>query len=324
MVPTDPLAGFAGCPVLVVGDLILDEYMWGTVSRVSPEAPVPVVEVGRRSYAAGGAANVAANVAGLGGRAALVGLVGADAGGERVCGCVAESDVAVSPVPDPARPTTTKTRVIAHGQQVVRFDHEVTTPVHGPVRDALLARAKEQLGGVRACVLSDYGKGVVTPEVAGELIAAATAMGVPVVVDPKGVDYGKYRGAAVVKPNQSEAARALNRELHDDRAVAAAAAELIGTLGGRTAVLVTRGPAGMMLFEPGRPPFHVPALAREVYDVTGAGDTVTAALALALGSGLPLTTGCQLAAAAAAVVVGKRGTAALSAGELRGQLARTA
>jgi D-beta-D-heptose 7-phosphate kinase/D-beta-D-heptose 1-phosphate adenosyltransferase len=317
MAPADLLARLDGCPVLVVGDLILDEYLWGTVSRVSPEAPVPVVEVRRRSAAAGGAANTAANIAGLGGRVALVGVVGTDPAGERLRECMRDGKVAATAVvPDPSRPTTTKTRVIAQGQQIVRFDHEETAPTPAAVRDALLARARELLPTVRGCVLSDYGKGVVSAELAAELIAAAAGAGIPVVVDPKGTDYRKYRGATVVKPNQSEAGRALNRELADDATVADAARDLIDVLGGSTAVLVTRGPAGMTLFEPGRPAVHVPAQAREVYDVTGAGDTVTGALAITLAAGLPLAAGCHLAASAAAVVVGKRGTTPIEAGEL--------
>jgi D-beta-D-heptose 7-phosphate kinase/D-beta-D-heptose 1-phosphate adenosyltransferase len=318
MSAVDLLRSLDGRPVLVVGDLILDEYVWGTVARISPEAPVPVVEVRRRSTAAGGAANTAANVAGLGGRVALVGVVGADAAGEQLRAIVRAGRVATADLlPDPSRPTTTKTRVIAHAQQVVRFDDEVTAPLPEVVRDALLSRVRELLPTVRACVLSDYGKGVVTADVAAEVIAAAGRAGVPVVVDPKGVDYRKYRGAAVVKPNQSEAAKVLNRDVPDDAAVAEAGRDLIALLGGATAVLITRGAAGMALFEPGRAVAHVPARAREVFDVTGAGDTVTGTLAIALAAGLPLAAGCHLAASAAAVVVGKLGTAPIDLDELR-------
>lgn len=322
MSAVDLLRRLDGRPVLVVGDLILDEYVWGTVARISPEAPVPVVEVRRRSTAAGGAANTAANVAGLGGRVALVGVVGADAAGEQLRANVRAGRVATADLlPDPSRPTTKKTRVIAHAQQVVRFDDEATAPLSEAVRESLLSRVRELLPTVRACVLSDYGKGVVTAEVAAEVIAAAGRARVPVVVDPKGVDYGKYRGAAVVKPNQSEAAKVLNRDLADDAAVVEAGRDLVALLGGATAVLVTRGAAGMSLFEPGRPVVHVPAEAREVFDVTGAGDTVTGTLAVSLAAGLSLAEGCRLAASAAAVVVGKLGTAPIDADELRRYMA---
>src|SRR5579883_703934 len=322
MTPADVLGRVTGCPVLVVGDLILDEFVWGTARRISPEAPVPVVEVHRRTYAPGGAANAAANAAGLGGRVALVGVAGADPAGDRLTECLRAGRVAdIDVVRDPARPTTTKTRVVAHGQQVVRFDHEDTAPVPATVRDAVLARVRALLPAARGCILSDYGKGAVGPEVAGEVIAAAARAGVPVVVDPKGADYRKYRGATLVKPNQAEAGVALGRGVATGADVAAAGPELVARQGGRSAVLITRGPDGMTLFEPGRPPAHVPARAREVFDVTGAGDTVTGVLGVGLAAGIPLLAGCRLAAAAAAVVLGKRGTAAIDAGELVAYLA---
>jgi D-beta-D-heptose 7-phosphate kinase/D-beta-D-heptose 1-phosphate adenosyltransferase len=314
---TDLLPRFRGCPVLVAGDLMLDEFVWGSVSRISPEAPVPVVEVRNRTAAAGGAGNTAANVAALGGRPVLAGLVGDDAGGETACDLLRAAGVDVSAVVrDRRRPTATKTRVIAHGQQVVRIDREQPGAIPADAEDALLARVEAVLPGVRGCVVSDYGKGVVTPRFAGGLIARCRSAGVPVVVDPKGVDYRKYRGASVVKPNQLEAGKVLNRELRDADAVRQAGRELLDLLGGESAVLVTQGPAGMTLFERGRPPVHVPAQAREVYDVTGAGDTVAGTLALALAGGASLEVACRLASAAAAVVVGKVGTATVSLDEL--------
>jgi rfaE bifunctional protein kinase chain/domain len=317
MTPHDVLPHFRGCPVLVAGDLMLDEFVWGGVSRISPEAPVPVVEVQRRTAVAGGAGNTAANVAALGGAPFLAGLVGDDPAGETVCGLLREKGVDVGPVVrDRGRPTATKTRVVAHGQQVVRIDQETPGAIEPDLEDALLARIGRVLPVVRGCVVSDYGKGVVTPRFAGELIARCRAAGVPVVVDPKGVDYHKYRGAAVVKPNQFEAGKVLHRDLRDADAVQAAGRDLLDLLGGDTAVLVTQGSAGMTLFERGRPPVHVPAQAREVYDVTGAGDTVAGTLALALAGGATLEAACRLASAAAAVVVGKRGTATVSLDEL--------
>lgn len=317
MTPHDLLPRFRGCPVLVAGDLMLDEFVWGGVSRISPEAPVPVVEVQRRTCVAGGAANTAANVAALGGRPVLAGLVGNDSAGNTVCELLGQKDVDVAPVVrDRHRPTTTKTRVVAHGQQVVRIDQEAPGAIPPDLEDALLGRIDRVLPGVRGCVVSDYGKGVVTPRFAAELIARCRAAGVPVVVDPKGVEYRKYRGAAVVKPNQLEAGRVLNRELRDAEAVRQAGRELLDLLGADAAVLITQGAAGMTLFERGRPPAHVPAQAREVYDVTGAGDTVAGTLALALAGGATLEAACRLASAAAAVVVGKAGTATVSLDEL--------
>ena len=314
----DILARFPGLPVLVVGDLMLDEFVWGSVSRISPEAPVPVVAVDRRTFLAGGAANTAANVGALGGAAAVAGVVGADPAGDRVCDILSSQGVGTAAVArDPGRPTTTKTRVVAHSQQVVRIDSERPGDIPDAVAADLLGRLDAALGGVRACVLSDYGKGVVTPAVAAAVIARCRAAGVPVVVDPKGTDYRKYRGAALVKPNQLEAGAVLNRELRTDADVLRAGADLGELLGPDTAVLITRGAAGMTLFEPGRPPVGVPARAREVYDVTGAGDTVAAALAMGLAAGAGLPDACRLAGLAAAVVVGKVGTATCSLDELR-------
>ena len=318
MTGDDLLPRFRGCPVLVVGDLMLDEFVWGHVTRISPEAPVPVVEVSRRSFTPGGAANTAANVGSLGGKPVLAGVVGDDPDGARVCDLLARQGVETGPVVrDPSRPTTTKTRVIAHSQQVVRIDHESPGPVPEAVRDALLGRVAAALPTVRGCVVSDYGKGVVTDAFVGKLIELARGVGVPVVIDPKGTDYRKYRGATVVKPNQHEAGRVLNRDLRSDADVERAGADLLDLLGPDTAVLVTRGAHGMSLFERDRPPVRVPAQAREVYDVTGAGDTVAGTLALALAVGGGLAEACRLASLAAAVVVGKVGTAVCTFEELR-------
>jgi D-glycero-beta-D-manno-heptose-7-phosphate kinase len=323
MTGVELISRFRGCPVLVVGDLMLDEYVWGSVARISPEAPVPVVEVQRRTFVAGGAANTAANVAALGGRPVVAGLTGDDANGDRVRDLLREGGVdGRAIVRDGRRPTTTKTRVIAHSQQMLRVDCELPGPIGVDLEDALLARIADLLPSVRGCVLSDYGKGVVTPRVAGELIAVCRAANVPVVVDPKGVDYAKYRGATLVKPNQHEASKVLNRDLRDAEDVRAAGRELIDRL--QTSILITQGAAGMTLFEKGRAPFHVPARAREVYDVTGAGDTVAGTLALALAAGGSLDAACRLASAAAAVVVGKVGTATVAPDELVAHLGEPA
>ena len=295
-----------GFGVLVVGDVMLDEEVRGVSRRLSPEAPVPVVEAGEVRSVPGGAGNVAANVAALGGVPTLLGVVGDDGAGDRLRARLGEFAGLIA---DPSRPTTVKTRVFAGGRHVVRLDAESTAPVSAAVEADLLAAATVALARVRACVVSDYGKGVVTPSLAAAVIRRAAWAGVPVVVDPKGTDYAKYRGATLVKPNQLEAGKALGRDLRTDADVERAGADLRAFLGSGTAVLVTRGPGGMSLFEPGRKPFHVPALAREVYDVTGAGDTVAAAVAVALGAGMGTREACRLAASAAADVVGRVGTA---------------
>ncbi len=306
----DLLARFRDCPVLIVGDLMLDEYLWGHVNRISPEAPVPVVEVQRRSFTAGGAANTAANVASLGGRAIVAGIVGDDSAGQRIRDLLDGQGIDSSAIGiDSSRPTTTKTRVVAHSQQMVRIDHEQPGALSDAVEKELLAQLEIQLSQVRAAVVSDYGKGVITSSLCERFIELARASGVPVIVDPKGTDYRKYRGATVVKPNQLETGKVFNRELRTTAEVERAGRELLQFLGAGSSVLVTRGAQGMTLLEANRPTVHVPTQAREVYDVTGAGDTVAGALALSLAVGSNLESACQLASLAAAVVVGKVGTA---------------
>jgi D-beta-D-heptose 7-phosphate kinase/D-beta-D-heptose 1-phosphate adenosyltransferase len=318
---TDLISRFRDCPILVVGDLMLDEFIWGHVNRISPEAPVPVVEVQERTYSAGGAANTAVNVGSLGGRVSVAGLVGEDVTGEKVCSLLAACGVDGSAVlRDCTRPTTTKTRVIAHSQQMVRIDQESPGPTLPAVQEQLLVAIQKQLLNVRGCVLSDYGKGVMTPEFTSRLIAAARAAGVPVVVDPKGTQYEKYRGATLIKPNQLEAGQVLNRVLKTNEDVLRAGADLLAMLGIGTSVLITRGSQGMSLFEHSRPVSHVPAQAREVYDVTGAGDTVAGTLILTLAAGGSMSDACRLASLAAAVVVGKVGTAPCTIEELRSAL----
>ena len=317
------LPDFRNCPVLIVGDVMLDEYLWGHVARISPEAPVPVVEVQRRTSTLGGAANVAANVASLGGRAILAGVVGSDASAEAMREQLDRSGIDRSAlVVDDTRPTTTKTRVVAASQQMVRLDRERLDPMGDDVASRLLDAVRPLLSKVRACVISDYGKGVLTPDFTSRLIAEAARHGTTSIVDPKGTDYVKYAGATVVKPNQLEAGQVLNRKLNDEAAVAAAGAALLAMLGGTAAVLITRGASGMSLFRRGESPEHIPTQAREVFDVTGAGDTVAGTMALSLAAGSTLGDACRIASAAAAVVVAKIGTATCTADELSAALAR--
>ena len=316
--PLARLARLSGRSVLVVGDVMLDEYVWGNVRRISQEAPVPVVEMCRRTRAPGGAANAAANVIALGGKAVLGGVVGRDRQAEQLCESLVERGVETGGlVADDGRPTTTKTRIVAHGQQIVRVDHERPTPLSARVEDVLLQRTWECLQNVDACVLSDYDKGVVSARLARRLICMARRSGKPVVVDPKGTDYAKYRGATVITPNLHEAQRALSREASHDIDVPEAGRLLLDILPD-TAVLITRGAQGMSLFSSGIPPVYVPTEARNVFDVTGAGDTVVGALALALAAELPLEQAVQLANRAAGIVVGKSGTATATLEDLAG------
>lgn len=305
-----------GCRVLVVGDVMLDEYMRGDVSRISPEAPVPVLEVRAREHRLGGAANAAANIQVLGGATTVIGVVGDDDTAQALRERLAHQDVKSALVVDATRPTSKKTRLVAQQQQIVRVDHETRTPVAGGVADALRRAIDEGVRGAQACVLSDYAKGVITPDIARHTIAAARAAGVPVIVDPKQRDFAVYRGATVITPNLNELDAAAGVDGHDvDRAVQ----RLLPIVEG-AALLVTRSADGMSLFRAGQEPFHVRAFAREVFDVTGAGDTVVATIALALAGRIPMETAIELASVAAAVAVSKRGTSTVSPAELLAEI----
>jgi D-beta-D-heptose 7-phosphate kinase/D-beta-D-heptose 1-phosphate adenosyltransferase len=309
------------CPgkrVLVIGDVMLDEYLWGAVRRISPEAPVPVVELQRRTYLPGGAANTAANVVGLRGEVTLAGVVGADEAGRQLRLALAERGVeGEGLVVDEGRPTTRKTRVIAHSQQVVRVDQELRAGLSAALQSRLVRFFDQRLPCVDACILSDYAKGLVSAELAGHVIASARAAGRPVVVDPKGSDFARYRGATVVKPNLHETSLFLRHEVTTLEDVLEAGQRLLNLMEA-DAVLITRGAAGMSLFQPGRPPVHIPAHAREVFDVTGAGDTVAATLTVALAAGAVPEAAARLASRAAAIAVGRVGTTAVQLAELLG------
>ena len=303
------LRSMRGRRVFVLGDVMLDEFVWGRVSRISPEAPVPVVQVTGQSFHLGGAGNVAANVRALGAGAVLAGVVGRDAAGQRVRVALAAAGVEARLVEvGGARPTTVKTRIVAHGQQVVRADREDAADVPAPAEAALVEALRRDLPTCGALVVSDYQKGVVTASLLRRVLPLARRRGVPVLVDPKVRHFRLYRGATVVTPNQLETEQATGLRLEGPAELRAAGRRLLSLLGCRAA-LVTRGEHGLSLFERGRPPLHVPTAAREVFDVTGAGDTVVATMALALAAGARLAEAAVLANCAAGVVVGKVGTA---------------
>jgi rfaE bifunctional protein kinase chain/domain len=302
--------------VLVLGDVMLDEFVWGRVSRISPEAPVPVVQVTGQSFHLGGAGNVAASVRSLGAGAVLAGVVGEDAAGRSVREALAAAGVDSRLVEVGGdRPTTVKTRIVAHGQQVVRADREDTADVPARAQAALVECVRRELPSCGALVISDYQKGVVTASLLKRVLPLAKRRGVPVLVDPKVRHFRLYRGASVVTPNQLEAEQATGLRLRTPSEVIAAGRRILSLLGCR-AVLVTRGEHGMSLFERGRPPLHVPTAAREVFDVTGAGDSVIATMALAMAAGATLPEAAVLANCAAGVVVGKVGTAQASPDEV--------
>jgi D-beta-D-heptose 7-phosphate kinase/D-beta-D-heptose 1-phosphate adenosyltransferase len=295
---------------------MLDEYVWGAVSRISPEAPVPVVDVHERTFRPGGAANAAAGVAALGGEPVLAGIVGEDGHGSLLRAALEDQALATDGVViDPERLTTTKTRVIAHGQQVVRTDVEQRVPLSEPVHRKLLEFALAHVRDVDAVVISDYAKGVVTEELAQAVIAEANRAGKPTVVDPKGLDYAKYAHATLLTPNVNEAARAAGVYFDGAPDVAEICRRLAAVLS-ECALLLTRGPDGMTLVTDGTST-DIPTAAQEVYDVTGAGDTVVAVLAVALACGARLEDAVRLANAAAGLAVAHVGAAQITLGELR-------
>ena len=307
----------AGRSVVVVGDVMLDRYWLGTVSRLSPEAPVPVVHKQRSTVAPGGAANVAANVASLGGRPRLVGVIGDDEAGRELVAALDRRGIdSEQLLVDRDRSTTVKTRVVAVSQHVVRVDEEDCRPVEGELSARLGERVARLLDGAAVLVLSDYAKGVLTPALVGRTIRDARGRGAQVVVDPKGNDYSRYRGASLLCPNRGEALSAAGVGAEEADGISRAGAMLLETVGA-AAVLVTLGEEGMRLFEPGRPPAAIPAVARAVYDVTGAGDTVMAVMGLTLAAGAPLETAVRLANLAAGLAVEQVGTTAVTAAQLR-------
>jgi len=302
--------------VVVLGDVMLDEFVWGDVTRISPEAPVPVVDVKRESVHLGGAANVLANLVSLGARGSVVGVVGKDATGDKIHKALNElsQNGAGHLIVDETRPSTTKTRIIAHNQLVVRADRELRTPVHGSVEERIITRLKEAITKADALVVSDYDKGVVTPRVLAEVLPLAHPR-IPVLIDPKLRHHESYRPATLVTPNHHEALRMSGIEEDSDHGLYEAARIIQDKLD-CDAVLITRGDRGMMLLEGDADPVYVQTVAREVYDVTGAGDTVIAALAGALAAGASMVEAAIVANHAAGIVVGKVGPATATPAEL--------
>ena len=307
---------FEGKRIVVMGDLMLDEFIWGRVRRISPEAPVPVVEVERQTLALGGAGNVVSNLVALGARPTPVGVVGDDGDAERMRSRFRDLNVSTnSLVVDPARPTTLKTRVIAHNQQVVRADRESRAPVSAEIEDGVIARFQSEIETADAVVVSDYNKGLLTARVLASTLQQARERGVMVCLDPKLRNFAHYQPVTVITPNHQEAAEAASLVIEDEPSLVEAGRRLLDSIDCR-AVLITRGEEGMTLFTDGGEVTHIPTVAREVYDVTGAGDTVIATLALALASNASLAEAAMLANHAAGVVVGKVGTATVTRDEL--------
>lgn len=317
------LARFSGVTLLVLGDVMLDRYVFGDVKRISSEAPIPVLHAQSARHVLGGAGNVAQNAAALGARAVLVGVRGADLAGEEVAAAIAGSpSISDEMVIQADRPTTVKTRFMSGGHQLLRLDEEVTTAIGADIEEAILARFEAALPRCGIVVLSDYAKGVLTDGVLRRAIGAARTAGKPVVVDPKRVRFEAYAGADVLTPNALEVTRATGIDVASD-AGAAEAGEAARAQADGGAVLVKRSEKGLTLVRRGSVPVHIPTRAREVADVSGAGDTLVTAFALALAAGAAMPEAAALGNAAAGIVVGKHGTASVTHGELFEALHRT-
>jgi D-glycero-beta-D-manno-heptose-7-phosphate kinase len=298
---------FAGKRIAVVGDLMLDRYFWGKVSRISPEAPVPVVEVEEESTRLGGAANVANNIASLGGVPIMIGVVGSDAGGESLRNLVAEKGFPTDGiVTDESRPTTMKTRVIAHNQHVVRIDHEEKIDLNADVQTRVIASFERQINSFDGIILEDYNKGVLTKGLIASIVRLVKENKKTITVDPKFNNFFEYKGVSVFKPNRKETEEALGRRLNIFHDIEEAARELIARLDA-TNVLLTLGEKGMLLLERNGTLAHVETKARHVADVSGAGDTVIATLTMAMVAGASIGESAALANYAGGIVCGEVG-----------------
>ena len=308
---------FKGKRILVVGDLMLDQYIRGSVSRISPEAPVPVVMVGQETFIPGGAGNVAHNLAALDACVTVMGVVGADEAGARLTSDLSARGVDISSViADSTRVTSQKCRVVAERQQVIRYDRETSAPLDGKIEEELLRRLPETTKTAQAVILSDYGKGVVTPRILNEAIRACKKADIPIIVDPKIENFMRYRGVSCITPNVHEAWAGMRRKPVEGLAALVDLGRSILKRLKCGSLLITRGPDGMSLFKADGQVIHIPTQAREVYDVTGAGDTVIAALTLGLAGGASIKRAAELSNIAAGIVVGKLGTATANLKEL--------
>jgi len=304
------IENFKGKRIIVLGDLMLDKYIWGDVVRISPEAPVPVVEVKKDSTCLGGAGNVYHNLETLGASPLLVGIVGADPEGRWIIKNASNSQGIII---DEQRPTTVKTRIIAHHQQVVRVDVEKKHPISQDIENQLFDFIKgEKCAGI---LLSDYNKGILSPSLMSKVLSFAKDNEIPVFVDPKVENFFLFSPVTLITPNHSEAEKIVHYECLSNEQVEKAGEEILSRVSAKYLIL-KRGENGMSVFEKDQKPYHIPANAKEVFDVTGAGDTVIATAALALLSGATIREAAFLANAAAGVVVGKIGTAAIHTDEL--------
>jgi rfaE bifunctional protein kinase chain/domain len=308
--------------VLILGDAMLDEYLFGTVDRISPEAPVPVVDISSSKLLLGGAANVAANIRALGDQPLLVSTVGPDEAAEKLRALLVEKGISADfLVTDDSRMTTIKTRIMAHNQQVVRADRETRRDLDGPVEDAVMRMIGGVSDSIAALIVSDYGKGVITLSLLTRVIELCLQKGIFIAVDPKETHFHNYKRVSVITPNHHEAGFAYGRRINTETDLLEVGNGLLDKLQAKS-ILITRGAQGMSLFRRGDPPTHIPTFARKVYDVTGAGDTVIAVFVSAIAAGANEVEAAVLANAAAGYTVGEVGTASVTVDQLAKELER--
>ncbi|MBI5199204.1 MAG: D-glycero-beta-D-manno-heptose-7-phosphate kinase [Nitrospirae bacterium] len=311
------LNNFPEKTIFVVGDIIMDQYIWGRVTRISPEAPVPVVDMEEESFLLGGAANVLNNIISLGSKALICGVVGHDDTGRKVIHELRVRGIDTGGIiVDSNRPTTIKTRIIAHSQQVVRYDREKRDEINHNSREIIKEYLKNRLSEIDALIISDYCKGVITKELVSEIVSLVNSKGLPIVADPKVGHFDLYKGITLITPNTLEASDGSGVYIYDNKSLEMAGKALIEKLGCK-ATLITRGEEGMTLIEDNRDITYIPAVAKKVFDVTGAGDTVIGVMALAIAAGATLKEAAIIANHAAGIVVGKVGTAVIGMEELK-------
>lgn len=310
------ISDFSNRTLLIIGDLIIDEYLWGKVERISPEAPVQVVDIENQSYTLGGAGNVINNLVSLGAKIHAVGVVGMDENGRLLQDELQRLNVETGGIlSDGSRRTSKKTRVVGGGQQILRIDWETRRDIHKNLEDMVIHYARDYIPVCDAVLISDYAKGVLTTRVLNEVISNCNTHQKPVLVDPKGKDFGKYRGATIITANKKEAAMAAGTDINSEDELVQVGRKMLRDLKLRAA-LITRGKEGMSLFVKDESPLHIPAQVKEVYDVSGAGDTVLAVLGLGIACGCSYADASYLANMAAGFVVGKIGTATITQDEL--------
>jgi len=310
------ISKFSDTKVLIIGDLILDEFVWGEVSRISPEAPVPVVWVKSESFMPGGAANVANNIASLGAKAYMAGVVGSDERAGILKEGLIEKGINIDGIiTDDGRPTTLKTRVVANHQQVVRIDREKIEGISAGVLDNIISYIKGIIDDMDAIIIEDYGKGVISARLLKEILTAAKKKKKIITVDPKEEHFSYYRGVTAITPNHHEAAQAIGMKVRDSQSVLKIGKALLKKLDCE-GVLITLGENGMQLFQKSGAVTHIPTVAQEVFDVSGAGDTVISAFTLALALGVDMKDAAYISNIAAGIVVGKVGIAVITQKEL--------